>query len=217
VVRRLLARHGRLLAGDDLRRAARTDPDTIGPGVQFRLQRELEPPTAAEGFRQVETVAFERRWPDDSFARALFVWCDGVLLRSRGGARVPASIEDAEVLEARGGVLRRYREEGWRIVGLSWQPAIADGTRTAADVEALLAWMRARLDVEMDVLYCPHGAGPPVCWCRKPLPGLPVAAIERHRLDPRRCLFVGDGPHDPGFARRLGFGYRAAPEFFATS
>ena len=217
VVRRLLARHGRLLAGDDLRRAARTDASTIGPAVQFRMQRELEPPTAAEGFWRVETVAFERRWPDDCVNRALFVWCDGVLVRSRSGARVPASIEDAEVLEPRGAILRRYRDDGWRIVGLSWQPAIADGTRTPAEVEALLAWMRARLDVEMEVLYCPHGAGPPVCWCRKPLPGLAVAAIERHRLDPARCLFVGDGPQDPGFARRLGFGYRAAPELFATS
>ena len=29
-----------------------------------------------------------------------------------------------------------------------------------------------------------------------------------------RCLFVGDGPQDPGFARRLGFTYRTASEFF---
>jgi histidinol phosphatase-like enzyme len=64
------------------------------------------------------------------------------------------------------------------------------------------------------MLYCPHGAGPPVCWCRKPLPGLAVLAIGRHRLDPRRCLFVGDGPQDRGFARRLGFDHRTAAEFF---
>ena len=74
--------------------------------------------------------------------------------------------------------------------------------------------MRALLDVDMDALYCPHGPGPPVCWCRKPLPGLAVLAIERYPLDPGRCLFVGNGPQDPGFARRLGFMYRPAPEFF---
>jgi FMN phosphatase YigB (HAD superfamily) len=48
------------------------------------------------------------------------------------------------------------------------------------------------------------------------LPGLGVLAIERHRLDPSRCLFVGAGPQDPGFARRLGFSYRDAAEFFAA-
>jgi len=38
--------------------------------------------------------------------------------------------------------------------------------------------------------------------------------IDLHRLDPRRCIYVGNGPQDPGFARRLGFEYRDAGEFF---
>jgi len=118
-------------------------------------------------------------------------------------------------VDGRGGVLRRYHDDGWRIVGLSWQPDIADGARTSEEAEAVLARMRARLDVDMDTMYCPHAAGPPVCWCRKPLPGLAVLAIEQHRLDPARCLFVGDGPQDPGFARRLEFSYRPASEFFS--
>ena len=83
-------------------------------------------------------------------------------------------------------------------------------------MDAVLTRMQAILGVDMDIVYCPHGAGPPVCWCRKPLPGLGVLAIERYRLDPRRCLFVGGGPQDPGFARRLGFEYRAAAEFFSA-
>ena len=116
--------------------------------------------------------------------RALFVWCDGILMRSRSGARTPVSADDVDVVEGRGAVLRRYRDEGWRVVGLSWQPEIADGARTPEEAEAVLARMRALLDVDMDTMYCPHGAGPPVCWCRKPLPGLAVLAIERHRLDP---------------------------------
>ena len=53
--------------------------------------------------------------------------------------------------------------------------------------------------------FCPHGEGPPACWCRKPLPGLGVLLVERHRLDPARCLYVGDGAADDAFARALGF------------
>lgn len=54
-----------------------------------------------------------------------------------------------------------------------------------------------------------HAAGPPRCWCRKPLPGLGVVLIDRHRLDPPQCIYVGTGTLDPGFARRLGFQYRS--------
>jgi len=75
--------------------------------------------------------------------------------------------------------------------------------------------MQAQLGVRLDILYCPHAAGPPVCWCRKPLPGLGVMLIERHQLDPSRCVYVGDGPQDPGFARRFGFEYQEAAQFFA--
>ena len=215
-VTRLLARHGRLLAGDELSRAARSEAGIFAPGTQFRMQRELEPPTPAEGFSDIETVPFERRWPPDHVNRALFVWCDGLLMRSRSGARTPVSADDVEIVEDRGDVLRRHHDDGWIVIGLSWQPGIADGTRTPEDADAVLARVRERLGVGMDTFYCPHGAGPPVCWCRKPLPGLAVKAIMEHRLDPGRCLFVGDGPQDPGFARRLGFGYRPASEFFVA-
>jgi histidinol phosphatase-like enzyme len=68
--------------------------------------------------------------------------------------------------------------------------------------------------VEVEVEFCPHAAGPPRCWCRKPLPGLGVLFVHRHRLDASRCLYVGAGPQDPGFARRLGFRYCDAGDFF---
>ena len=67
----------------------------------------------------------------------------------------------------------------------------------------------------IEVTFCPHGGGPPTCWCRKPLPGLGVALIQRHQLDASQCIYVGSGPQDPGFARRLGFRYVEASEFFA--
>ena len=47
------------------------------------------------------------------------------------------------------------------ILGLSWQPEIADGTRTAADVEAVFARMNALVGFPIEVEYCPHPAGPP--------------------------------------------------------
>jgi histidinol phosphatase-like enzyme len=73
--------------------------------------------------------------------------------------------------------------------------------------------MNERLGLTIEIAYCPHAAGPPRCWCRKPLPGLGVLLIHRHQLNPARCVYVGDGPQDAGYARRLGLPYRAAREF----
>jgi hypothetical protein len=46
------------------------------------------------------------------------------------------------------------------------------------------------------------------------LPGLGVVFVKRYQLDPSQCIYVGTGPQDPGFARKLGFEYREAEEFF---
>ena len=40
---------------------------------------------------------------------------------------------------------------------------------------------------------CPHPAGPPTCWCRPPLPGLPLAFAREHGVDPARSVLIGSG------------------------
>jgi histidinol phosphatase-like enzyme len=76
--------------------------------------------------------------------------------------------------------------------------------------------MTDQLGVQIEIEICPHPAGPPACWCRKPLPGLGVVFIERHALDAEACIYLGHGSQDPGFARRLGFQFVDANELFAN-
>ncbi len=162
-------------------------------------------------------MTFERR-RDPSYAnRALVLWCDGVLRRSRSGQRTPSSADDVGVLPGRRDVLRRYHDDGWRLLGLSWQPEIAEDAVSPAQVDAGFVRMQELLGLAIEVEYCPHGGGPPTCWCRKPLPGLGVVFIQRHRLDASRCIYVGAGPQDRVFARRLGFQYRESADFFAPT
>jgi len=194
---RIVSKHGRLLEPDEMRKAAKRDVNSFAPGAQFRQQRELEPPDPSEGFSRIEAMPFERTPEPSMTNKALIVWCDDV---NSFAERVPA--------------LRRYHDEGWTLLGLAWRPQIADKTMTREQVEAEFARMRELVAVPIEILYCPHGGGPPVCWCRKPLPGLGVVFIQRYQLDPAQCIYVGDGPQDPGFARRLGFQYRNASEFF---
>jgi len=63
------------------------------------------------------------------------------------------------------------------------------------------------LGITLHVVHCAHPAGPPLCWCRKPLPGLALALAHAHGLDLLRTLHVGKGPADRGFAARAGIRY----------
>jgi len=213
---RMVSRYGRLLAPEEMKQAARHDVSAFGPAVQFRYQRELEPPDPSEGFSRIEPLAFERRIDPSFTNRAVILWCEGVLWRSPSGRPAHSPADDVDVFVDRAATLRRYRDEGWQLLGLSWQPGIAEGALTPDEVNAGFTRIQERLGVPIEVEYCPHGGGPPTCWCRKPLPGLGVVFVHRHRLDPSRCIYVGLGPHDAGFARRLGFQYVDAEEFFAA-
>jgi aryl-alcohol dehydrogenase-like predicted oxidoreductase len=213
IVWRMLQTHGRLLTDHGLRH--RRAPDRLSPSALFRAQREAERPDIGEGFASLEVVPFRRRADPALRHRALVLWCDGVI------RPVPASdrsgnplFEEAE-LAARRTRLASYQAEGWRLLAISWEPQISERGVSAAEVDAGFVRLRQRLGLDIEFHYCPHGAGPPVCWCRKPLPGLGVLLVHRHQLDPQQCLYVGRSPQDPLFARRLGFRYRAADEFFA--
>ncbi len=100
------------------------------------------------------------------------------------------------------------------MLGLAWHPELASGAVTVAQLAACYARTHELLGVEIETHYCPHAAGPPVCWCRKPLPGLGGLIVARHRLDPARCVYVGASASDRAFARKLGFEYRNGEEFF---
>jgi aryl-alcohol dehydrogenase-like predicted oxidoreductase len=212
---RIVSRYGRLPDEQELKAFRADDVAAFLPGVQFKYQRQLEPPDRSEGFWRVDVVPFERRLDPSYVNRAVIICCEDVLLRSRLGLRVPLAPDDVEAMTDRAVVLRRYREEGYRLLGICWQPEITDGNQSADGVAAVMRRMCDLLGVDIEVEYCPHAAGPPACWCRKPLPGLGVLFAQRHRLDPPQCLYVGSGPQDPGFARRLGFMYREASDFFA--
>jgi histidinol phosphatase-like enzyme/predicted kinase len=212
---RILSRYGRLLTPELMRVAARDDVAAFGPTTQFRYQRELEPPTPVEGFSRIDVLRFERRRDPSRRNRAVIVWCDGVLCRGRSEDPAQPAADDGLFAE-RGGVLRRYQADGWLVLGVSWQPGIDEGVLTAAEVDVAFARMRVQLGIDIEVDYCPHAGGPPKCWCRKPLPGLGVVFIERHGLDPSQCIYVGTGAQDAGFARRLGFQFREAAEFFGS-
>lgn len=197
---RLVSRYGRLPADDDMKRLRRSDVSAFLPAAQFTYRRELEPPDVSEGFARVDVVPFVRQ-PGEGFVnRAVIVSCD-----------------DPAGLERLAPYLRERAAAGERLLCVAWRPDIGEGQRSADDVNATFTREGARLGFEMEVECCPHAAGPPRCWCRKPLPGLGVLFVIRHRLDPSGCVYVGTGPHDAGFARRLGFAFLDSADLSVNS
>jgi aryl-alcohol dehydrogenase-like predicted oxidoreductase len=190
-VTRLVTKYGTLPDEPGLAALRKRDVNVFPPTVLFRYLRELEPPDPSEGFAAIEQVPFQRRIASEFVNRAAIVWCD-----------------DPDALVSLASALRAQLESGRRLFALSWQPAIAEGTRSVAEIEAMFAAVKARLGMPIEFAFCPHGAGPPTCWCRKPLPGLGVLLIHRFRLDPAQCVYIGDSRQDPGFARKLGIPFR---------
>lgn len=213
---RMIAKHGRLLDPKQMAAVSKSDPNAFPPRVQFRYRNDHEPPDASEGIWAVETRPFLRIPDPRRTRRAVIVEIEGVLWRSRSGARTPESVEDADIALARASRLRGLAAEGWVIAGVSWQPEIAEKGRSPEAVTALFEHLRAAIGVEMDIHFCPHGAGPPLCWCRKPLPGLGIVIARKLGVALDRSIHVGRGAADRTFSDRLGMIYRDQDEIFGA-
>jgi hypothetical protein len=98
-----------------------------------------------------------------------------------------------------------------------WEAAIADADPSAphlvfdwnpdATPDALDGAVSRLLRVvsgPVESAVCPHGGGPPRCWCRPPLPGLALAFAAAHGLEPSRSTVVGSGPAHRTLANALG-------------
>jgi hypothetical protein len=83
----------------------------------------------------------------------------------------------------------------------AWRPDIALGSTTLLEhaVEAA-ARTSGRL---VELALCRHPAGPPICWCRPPLPALLLAFARRHGVDFRASTLLGASATDRAIARVL--------------
>ena len=158
------SRHfGSLPSPEELRAAARREPGVHAPTSQMRALRELEPPAADEGFASVERVPFTRR-PAGRAGAGVFVAAAALRQPDWKGAH-------------------EQHDPGAPHLVFDWSP---DGTvEELADVTSLLA---DEASGPVESALCPHPAGPPTCWCRPPLPGLPLAFARKHAVDPSRSV-----------------------------
>ena len=183
LVERLLDRLGSLPTPEELRALARRANGVLAPTSQMRALRELEPPSIDEGWASVEQVPFAR--PAASHALGAGVFVAAAVLTQAGWK---------EALQ--------QGDRGAPLVVFDWQPG-----GDVDDLAPAVASVEAEVSGPVESALCPHAAGPPSCWCRPPLPGLPLEFARAHQVDPSRSVLIGAGPAHRTLAATLGARY----------
>jgi len=129
-------------------------------------------------------------------SKAVFLDRDGTLILDQGYLCDPDRITLIEgVIPA----LTRIQQAGFLLGVVTNQSAIGRGLRTAMQVEEMNARLRAmfaRHGIEIGAAcYCPH-VPEDGCSCRKPKPGLLLAAAEILGVDIRQSAMIGDNRSD---------------------
>lgn len=75
---------------------------------------------------------------------------------------------------------------------------------TQGDLDSVTETLRVHIPLD-DVFYCTHLASEN-CSCRKPAPGMILAAAEKHNIDLSQSLFFGDSDTDELAAQAAGVG-----------
>jgi D-glycero-D-manno-heptose 1,7-bisphosphate phosphatase len=135
--------------------------------------------------------------------RAVFLDRDGVINIDPGYVH---RIEDFEFVAGTLAACRELVRRGWLLVVATNQSGIGRGLYTEQDFHTLTAWMRDRF-VESGaslsgVYFCPHHPTEAQerfrisCGCRKPAPGMLLAAARDLSIDLGQSIVFGDKCED---------------------
>lgn len=143
--------------------------------------------------------------------RAAFLDRDGVINVDRGYV---FRREDFEFVPGALGACARLHRLGFALVVATNQSGIGRGLYTEDEYRQLTDWMRAQFDAAgaplAGVYHCPHHPEASiaeyrrVCACRKPAPGMLLAAARDLALDLSRSILFGDKDSDMAAAAAAG-------------
>lgn len=215
--RRMIQRYGSLISASEKKDhpQAKDDDNVFPPVVLSNYFKVFEHPTVDEGFAEVQSVHFNFQLGPEYINRAVIFDLDGTLRVCKSGAKYPTDPDDVAL--AFPGIpekLWQLRERGYLLLAATNQSGVAKGALTVMQMNDCITRTYALVGHDLHAVACTHPSGPPSCWCQKPMPGMGVALIERYRLNPRECLYIGDMTKDKTFAGRCGFGFAFAEDYF---
>lgn len=211
---RMCERYGHVLRCEELK-DYKHDDNMFAPTVLFGWFKKMARPLRAEGFDSVEIIK-KGRWklPAEFKNRAVIVDYDGTIRETKSGDKWPRDPSDVCAYPQAAAKLKKLAKDGWLLLGASNQSGVADDDPPMDVAKACFEETNRQLGVDIEYAFDYSRAGPIRSWHRKPMPGMGVDFIWKHRLDPERCVFVGDAPTDRTFAQRCGFHFEWASVFF---
>jgi len=141
----------------------------------------------------------------EDLRRAVFLDRDGVLNRAvvrEGSPYPPALPEELDVFPEAPVALAALRREGFSLYVVTNQPDVARGVQRRSVVEAMHAALRKALP--LDGFYVCYHDDADACECRKPKPGLLLAAAAEHGISLPASYMIGDRWRDVEAGQRAG-------------
>lgn len=140
-------------------------------------------------------------------SRAAFLDRDGVINRKPPEGRYVTRWEEMHFLPGAAEGIALLNRAGFRVIVVSNQRCVAKGLLTARDLESMHQQMcdaLAKTGATIDgIYYCPHEKQPP-CNCRKPAPGMLLAAARAHQIDLALSWMIGDSEIDVEAGKNAG-------------
>ena len=133
-----------------------------------------------------------------STKRAVFFDRDGTLCKD---AHYLSRMEDFEIFPSIEG-LKRLREKGFSLIGITNQSGIARGLVREEFAKKVNQTFTDKYGFE-DFYCCPHHPDD-YCFCRKPEPGMLIRSRNEHLVDLKRSIVVGDKDDDMILAKVVG-------------
>jgi len=141
----------------------------------------------------------------DHRRQAVFLDRDGVLNRGiiRGGRSYPpANLDELEIPAGVAEALQSLKAPGFALYVVTNQPDISRGTQTRSMVDQINRSLAAQLPLD-GVYVCPHDDRDH-CGCRKPKPGMLLAAAAEHSISLADSYMIGDRWRDVEAGQRAG-------------
>ena len=131
--------------------------------------------------------------------KAVFLDRDGTLIRDNPYNADPSKIE---ILPTVIDSLKRLQAAGYKLIIITNQSGIGRGLITYVEYVTFQAEMLRQFAAHgisfLESYFCPHHPEAALgdlkrdCTCRKPGPGLLLAAIKKYDIDPTQSFMIGD-------------------------
>lgn len=137
--------------------------------------------------------------------KAIFLDRDGVINAAfvrEGKPYPPSNLEELIILDGVRDSLHLSKKMGFLNIIITNQPDVGTGKQLQEDLDQIHEHIKKILTID-DIFVCIH-VDFDQCSCRKPLPGMLVAAQEKWQIDFEKSFLVGDRWRDIGAAQAVG-------------